>query len=83
MSVPVRDQDAALRFYTEKLGFKVATDQPMGDGKRWIELLIPGAGAEGIVGNHGDLQRRGWESVRFVKQVKRKGRAFVQNARPF
>ncbi len=26
--IPVRDQDAALKFYTEKLGFKVVTDQP-------------------------------------------------------
>jgi catechol 2,3-dioxygenase-like lactoylglutathione lyase family enzyme len=43
VSIPVRDQDAALKFYTEKLGFKVATDQFFGDGKqRWIELLIPG-----------------------------------------
>ena len=25
----------ALKFYTEKLGFKVVTDQPMGDGQRW------------------------------------------------
>jgi len=41
--IPVRNQDAALKFYTEKLGFKVATDQPMGEGQRWIELLIPGA----------------------------------------
>ena len=41
--IPVRDQDAALKFYTEKLGFKVVTDQPMGDGQRWIELMIPGA----------------------------------------
>ena len=44
VSIPVRDQNAALKFYTEKLGFKVATDQYFGDGKqRWIELLIPGA----------------------------------------
>jgi catechol 2,3-dioxygenase-like lactoylglutathione lyase family enzyme len=44
VSIPVRDQDAALKFYTEKLGFKVATDQFFGAGKqRWIELLIPGA----------------------------------------
>jgi catechol 2,3-dioxygenase-like lactoylglutathione lyase family enzyme len=44
VSIPVRDQDAALKFYTEKLGFKVATDQFFGEGKqRWIELLIPGA----------------------------------------
>jgi catechol 2,3-dioxygenase-like lactoylglutathione lyase family enzyme len=43
VSIPVSDQDASLRFYTEKLDFKVATDQPMGPGQRWIELLIPGA----------------------------------------
>ena len=43
VSIPVRDQDRALAFYTEKLGFKVATDQPMGEKQRWIELRIPGA----------------------------------------
>ena len=41
-SIPVRDQDAALDFYTSKLGFRVATDQPLGE-QRWIELRIPGA----------------------------------------
>jgi predicted enzyme related to lactoylglutathione lyase len=40
MSIPVADQDRALKFYTEKLGFKVATNQEMGPGKRWIELRI-------------------------------------------
>jgi catechol 2,3-dioxygenase-like lactoylglutathione lyase family enzyme len=43
VSIPVSKQDVSLKFYTEKMGFKVATDQPMGDGRRWIELLIPGA----------------------------------------
>jgi catechol 2,3-dioxygenase-like lactoylglutathione lyase family enzyme len=44
VSIPVRVQDRALKFYTEKLGFTVATDQPMGPaGQRWIELRIPGA----------------------------------------
>jgi predicted enzyme related to lactoylglutathione lyase len=38
-SVPCRDQDAALKFWTEKIGFHVVTDQPMGD-QRWIELAI-------------------------------------------
>lgn len=42
-SVPVRNQDASLKFYTEKLGFKVVTDQPFSDKQRWIELLIPGS----------------------------------------
>ena len=44
VSIPVKDQDAALAFYTTSLGFAVATDQPMGPGQqRWIELRIPGA----------------------------------------
>ena len=41
-SIPVQDQDAALNFYTSKLGFRVVTDQPLGE-QRWIELRIPGA----------------------------------------
>jgi catechol 2,3-dioxygenase-like lactoylglutathione lyase family enzyme len=43
VSVPVSDQDVSLKFFTEKLGFKVATDQPFDGKQRWIELLIPGA----------------------------------------
>jgi catechol 2,3-dioxygenase-like lactoylglutathione lyase family enzyme len=42
-SVPVSDQDRALAFYTEKLGFRLVTDQPFNDSQRWIELAIPGA----------------------------------------
>jgi predicted enzyme related to lactoylglutathione lyase len=41
-SIPCRDQDAALKFWTEKVGFRVVTDQPMGD-QRWIELALPNA----------------------------------------
>jgi catechol 2,3-dioxygenase-like lactoylglutathione lyase family enzyme len=39
VSIPTRDQDAALAFYTEKLGFRVITDQPFGP-QRWIELRV-------------------------------------------
>jgi len=42
-SVPVSDQDRALAFYTEKLKFRLLTDQPFNDHQRWIELGIPGA----------------------------------------
>ena len=42
-SIPVRDQDRALEFYTKKLGFTIVTDQPFNDQQRWIELKIPGA----------------------------------------
>ena len=40
VGIPTRNQDAALAFYTEKLGFKVVTDQPMGPKQRWIELRV-------------------------------------------
>lgn len=43
VSIPVSNQDVSLKFYTEKLGFKVATDQPFNGKQRWIELQIPGA----------------------------------------
>jgi predicted enzyme related to lactoylglutathione lyase len=41
VGIPVRDQDRALEFYVETLGFIVQTDQPMGPGQRWIELRPP------------------------------------------
>lgn len=43
LGIPVRDQDRALKFYTEKLGFRVLTDQAFSEKQRWIELSIPGA----------------------------------------
>ena len=43
VSVPVADQDRALDFYTEKLGFTIITDQPFDDKLRWIELRVPKA----------------------------------------
>jgi predicted enzyme related to lactoylglutathione lyase len=43
VSVPVTDQQRAVEFYTEKLGFVVSTDQPYNNKQRWIELRIPGS----------------------------------------
>lgn len=40
VSIPTTDQDRALAFYTEKVGFRLVTDQPFADGQRWIELRI-------------------------------------------
>jgi catechol 2,3-dioxygenase-like lactoylglutathione lyase family enzyme len=36
--VPVTDQDAAIAFYTEKLGFEKRSDTPFGNGDRWVEV---------------------------------------------
>jgi predicted enzyme related to lactoylglutathione lyase len=43
-SVFVTDQDRAVDFYVNKLGFEKRSDQPMGpDAPRWIEVAPPGA----------------------------------------
>ena len=39
-SVLVDDQDKALRFYTEMLGFLKKTDVPMGES-RWLTVVSP------------------------------------------
>src|SRR5512144_570708 len=43
----VSDQDAALAFYTEKLGFEVRGDTPYGEHNeyRWLEVAPPGSTA--------------------------------------
>ena len=39
----MKDQDRALVFYTEILGFTIRTDAPFNEKQRWIELALPGA----------------------------------------
>jgi len=41
VGVPVADQDRALAFYTERLGFEVRLDAPMDETTRWIEVAPP------------------------------------------
>ncbi len=41
--VPVTDQDRALEFYVEKLGFEKRTDSAYGEGQRWLEVAPAGA----------------------------------------
>ncbi|MET7389794.1 VOC family protein [Streptomyces sp. NPDC005529] len=42
VTLPVADQDRALRFYTEVLGFEVAVDREMPPG-RWLQVAPAGA----------------------------------------
>jgi catechol 2,3-dioxygenase-like lactoylglutathione lyase family enzyme len=42
VAVPVADQERALRFYVEKLGFEIRLDAPMGDSGRWLQVGPPG-----------------------------------------
>jgi catechol 2,3-dioxygenase-like lactoylglutathione lyase family enzyme len=41
-SVFVDDQDRALKFYTEMLGFEPCMDVPLGNGDRWLTVSAPG-----------------------------------------
>src|SRR4051795_312060 len=56
--VPVEDQDRAIDFYVEKLGFEKVADVPFGNGDRWVEVKPPeGAAAIALVRppeGHGD-----------------------------
>jgi predicted enzyme related to lactoylglutathione lyase len=88
VSIPVRDQDRALGFYTEKLGFQIQTDQPMGDGQRWVELSIPGAetrvvlftpkGQEDRIGTFSNIVFACDDVEKTYKQLTSRGVAFVE-----
>jgi len=41
ISIPVRDQAKALKFYTEKLGFLKKRDIPLDGGNRWLTVVSP------------------------------------------
>jgi predicted enzyme related to lactoylglutathione lyase len=36
--IPVSDQDGAVAFYCDKLGFDTRVDIPFGNGYRWVEV---------------------------------------------
>lgn len=46
VAVPVTDQDRAIEFYVEKLGFELLGDTPYGgdEGYRWVEVAPPAGG---------------------------------------
>lgn len=87
-SVPVRDQDLALVFYTQKLGFKVVTDSPFDDTQRWIELRLPRADTKLVLFTPPGQESRigGFMNVTFMaddveetaKQLQERGVEFVQ-----
>lgn len=40
ITIPTHDQARAVTFWTERVGFRVLTDQPFNDKQRWIELRV-------------------------------------------
>ena len=51
--IPVKDQDRALDFYVNKLGFEKIDDQPMSETERWLEVAPPGAQTHIMLGLRG------------------------------
>ena len=87
-SVPVRNQDQALEFYTKKLGFKIITDSPFDGTQRWIELRIPradtglvlftGPGQEAMIGSFMNVAFVADDVEATTKELKSRGVEFVQ-----
>ncbi len=44
VGIPVTDQDRAIDFYVDTLGFEKRLDVDLGGGRRWIEVAPAGAG---------------------------------------
>jgi predicted enzyme related to lactoylglutathione lyase len=43
LSIPVHDQDRALEFYVNVLGFDLVSDTPMWPAVRWVQVAPKGA----------------------------------------
>lgn len=88
VGVPVRDQDTALKFWTEAIGMKVVTDQPFNDKQRWIELKVPGAetgislftpeGHESRIGQFQSISFWSDDVLATAAAMKQKGVVFAQ-----
>ena len=65
--VPVADQDTAIAFYTDTLGFSLVADVPFGEGDRWVEVAPPGGGtAIALVPPRGEYQTGRMTGIAFV-----------------
>jgi lactoylglutathione lyase len=69
VGIPVTDQDRALEFYVEKLGFAKRLDVPFGDGERWIEVAPPVATTTiALVPSHEGVPAGVETGIRFTTQ---------------
>jgi catechol 2,3-dioxygenase-like lactoylglutathione lyase family enzyme len=88
VSIPVRDQQRAVEFYTAKLGFRVTTDAPFDGKQRWIELTLPGGstrvvlftppGAEQSIGSFSNVVFTSDDIERTYEELRARGVEFVQ-----
>lgn len=53
VSIPTRDQDRALKFWTQQIGLRLLTDQPFDGTQRWIELRVGSSDTRLVLFNFG------------------------------
>jgi predicted enzyme related to lactoylglutathione lyase len=88
VGVCVSDQQKALAFYTQKLGFDVIRDDPMGPDARWIEVAPPGAqthvvlftppGLENRIGTFANVVFLAKDIQATYQELKRRGVQFTE-----
>jgi catechol 2,3-dioxygenase-like lactoylglutathione lyase family enzyme len=49
VTVVVNDYDEAVSYYTQKLGFALIEDTPLGNKKRWVVVAPQGAEGSGLL----------------------------------
>ena len=62
IGVGVSNQDKALDFYVNTLGFEKVADEPMSATERWLEVAPPGAQTHIMLGLRGQMggDKTGW-----------------------
>jgi catechol 2,3-dioxygenase-like lactoylglutathione lyase family enzyme len=88
-SIPVRDQDRALEFYTTQLGCRIITDSPFDGKQRWIELAFPRAdtklvlftapGQESLIGGFMNITFVADDVEATARELRARGVEFVQD----
>jgi lactoylglutathione lyase len=91
MGVCVKDQAKSLDFFTNKLGFEVRADEPMGPEARWIEVAPPGGdttlalwtppGFEDRIGTFSQIVLKVDDVRAAYEELKKKGVKFTEEPR--
>jgi predicted enzyme related to lactoylglutathione lyase len=61
----VDDQDKALAFYTDLLGFQVDTDAAYGEGARWLTVVAPDEPDVKLMLGHADAPGAALQKARY------------------
>jgi len=80
VTILVRDQEEALRWFTETLGLKKLQDASYGKGGRWLVVTPHDQSDFGIVLQKPDVEEHGAESARLKMEQIGKGTTWVFRA---